>query len=44
LAAQEKNPHNVKVNGVHTLHGRMLPFAMGIVANPDLEVQHRRRR
>ena len=34
-----KMPHNVKVNGVHTLHGRALPFAMGIkTANPDLEV------
>ena len=34
-----KTPHFVKVNGVHTLHGRMLPFAMGIkVANPSLEV------
>jgi 2-oxoglutarate/2-oxoacid ferredoxin oxidoreductase subunit beta len=34
-----KLPHFVKVNGVHTLHGRLLPFAMGIkIANPDLEV------
>jgi 2-oxoglutarate ferredoxin oxidoreductase subunit beta len=34
-----KTPHFVKANGVHTLHGRLLPFAMGIkVANPDLEV------
>jgi 2-oxoglutarate ferredoxin oxidoreductase subunit beta len=34
-----KTPHFVKVNGVHTLHGRLLPFAMGIkVANPELEV------
>ena len=34
-----KTPHFVKVNGVHTLHGRLLPFAIGIkVANPDLEV------
>lgn len=34
-----KTPHFVKVNGVHTLHGRLLPFAMGIkVANPNLEV------
>ena len=34
-----KTPHFVKVNGVHTLHGRLLPFAMGIkIANPDLEV------
>jgi 2-oxoglutarate/2-oxoacid ferredoxin oxidoreductase subunit beta len=34
-----KLPHFVKVNGVHTLHGRLLPFAMGIkMANPGLEV------
>jgi 2-oxoglutarate/2-oxoacid ferredoxin oxidoreductase subunit beta len=34
-----KLPHFVKVNGVHTLHGRLLPFAMGIkIANPHLEV------
>lgn len=34
-----KTPHFLKVNGVHTLHGRLLPFAMGIkVANPHLEV------
>ena len=34
-----KAPHFIKVNGVHTLHGRLLPFAMGIkVANPELEV------
>lgn len=34
-----KAPHFIKVNGVHTLHGRLLPFAMGIkIANPDLEV------
>jgi 2-oxoglutarate/2-oxoacid ferredoxin oxidoreductase subunit beta len=34
-----KTPHFIKANGVHTLHGRLLPFAMGIkVANPQLEV------
>ena len=34
-----KTPHFIKVNGIHTLHGRLLPFAMGIkVANPGLEV------
>jgi 2-oxoglutarate ferredoxin oxidoreductase subunit beta len=34
-----KLPHFIKANGVHTLHGRLLPFAMGIkVANPHLEV------
>ncbi len=34
-----KTPHFIKTNGVHTLHGRLLPFAMGIkIANPGLEV------
>jgi 2-oxoglutarate ferredoxin oxidoreductase subunit beta len=34
-----KTPHFIKTNGVHTLHGRLLPFAMGIkIANPELEV------
>lgn len=34
-----KTPHFIKANGVHTLHGRLLPFAMGIkIANPHLEV------
>ncbi|HUK84732.1 MAG TPA: 2-oxoacid:ferredoxin oxidoreductase subunit beta [Candidatus Acidoferrum sp.] len=34
-----KTPHFIKTNGVHTLHGRLLPFAMGIkIANPNLEV------
>lgn len=34
-----KTPHFVNTYGVHTLHGRLLPFAIGIkVANPDLEV------
>lgn len=34
-----KTPHFVNANGVHTLHGRALPFAVGIkLANPDLEV------
>jgi 2-oxoglutarate ferredoxin oxidoreductase subunit beta len=34
-----KTPHFIKVNGVHTLHGRLLPFATGIkIANPSLEV------
>jgi len=34
-----KMPHTINVNGVHTLHGRALPFAMGIkTANPNLEV------
>jgi 2-oxoglutarate ferredoxin oxidoreductase subunit beta len=39
IGCSGKEPHNVKCNGVHTLHGRTLPFAMGIkVANPSLEV------
>lgn len=39
IGCSGKEPHNVRVNGVHTLHGRPLPFALGIkVANPDLEV------
>jgi 2-oxoglutarate ferredoxin oxidoreductase subunit beta len=39
IGCSGKEPHNVKAYGVHTLHGRTLPFAMGIkVANPDLEV------
>ncbi|MGE5638384.1 MAG: 2-oxoacid:ferredoxin oxidoreductase subunit beta [Chloroflexota bacterium] len=39
IGCSGKEPHNVRVNGVHTLHGRTLPFALGIkIANPDLEV------
>ncbi|MBM4401287.1 MAG: 2-oxoacid:ferredoxin oxidoreductase subunit beta [Crenarchaeota archaeon] len=39
IGCSGKEPHNVKCYGVHTLHGRTLPFAMGIkVANPILEV------
>jgi 2-oxoglutarate ferredoxin oxidoreductase subunit beta len=39
IGCSGKEPHNVKCYGVHTLHGRTLPFAMGIkVANPSLEV------
>ncbi|MGA3192858.1 MAG: 2-oxoacid:ferredoxin oxidoreductase subunit beta [Candidatus Bathyarchaeia archaeon] len=39
IGCSGKEPHNVKVNGVHTLHGRTLPFATGIkLANPDLAV------
>ncbi|MGB8780397.1 MAG: 2-oxoacid:ferredoxin oxidoreductase subunit beta [Candidatus Bathyarchaeia archaeon] len=39
IGCSGKEPHNVKVNGVHTLHGRTLPFATGIkLANPDLVV------
>jgi 2-oxoglutarate ferredoxin oxidoreductase subunit beta len=39
IGCSGKEPHNVKVNGIHTLHGRTLPFATGIkLANPDLVV------
>ena len=39
IGCSSKVPHNVKTYGVHTLHGRTLPFAMGIkLANPELEV------
>lgn len=39
IGCSGKESHNVKCYGVHTLHGRTLPFAMGIkVANPNLEV------
>ncbi len=32
-------PHFINVTGVHTLHGRALPYAEGIkLANPDLTV------
>ncbi|HEV8594690.1 MAG TPA: 2-oxoacid:ferredoxin oxidoreductase subunit beta [Thermoplasmata archaeon] len=34
-----KVPHYVKTYGVHTLHGRVLPYASGAkIANPGLEV------
>jgi len=39
IGCSGKTPHFTNVNGVHTLHGRTLPFAIGIkLANPDLEV------
>jgi len=39
IGCSGKEAHNVKAYGVHTLHGRTLPFALGIkVANPQLEV------
>lgn len=39
IGCSGKTPHFVKTYGVHTLHGRTLPFAQGIkMANPDLEV------
>ncbi len=39
IGCSGKVPHFVKTYGVHTLHGRSLPFATGIkLANPNLEV------
>lgn len=39
IGCSGKEAHNIKAYGVHTLHGRTLPFAMGIkIANPELEV------
>lgn len=39
IGCSGKPPHFVRAYGVHTLHGRALPFAQGIkMANPDLEV------
>ena len=39
IGCSGKTPHFVMVNGIHTLHGRVLPFAIGAkLANPELEV------
>ena len=39
VGCSSKVPHFIKTYGVHTLHGRSLPFASGIkLANPNLEV------
>ncbi len=39
IGCSGKTPHFVNVNGIHTLHGRALPFATGAkLANPELEV------
>ncbi|MBC7120599.1 MAG: 2-oxoacid:ferredoxin oxidoreductase subunit beta [Candidatus Methanosuratus sp.] len=39
IGCSGKIPHFVKTTGVHTLHGRSIPFATGIKAsNPDLKV------
>ena len=39
IGCSGKLPHFLKASGVHTLHGRAIPFATGIkVANPDLKV------
>jgi 2-oxoglutarate ferredoxin oxidoreductase subunit beta len=39
VGCSSKTPHFVKTYGIHTLHGRVLPFALGAkMANPELEV------
>ncbi|MHA1616659.1 MAG: 2-oxoacid:ferredoxin oxidoreductase subunit beta [Candidatus Njordarchaeales archaeon] len=39
IGCSAKTPHFINANGVHTLHGRGIPFAMGIkLANPNLTV------
>ncbi|MFH0848087.1 MAG: 2-oxoacid:ferredoxin oxidoreductase subunit beta [archaeon] len=39
IGCSGKTPHFLKAYGVHTLHGRALPFAIGAkLANPKLEV------
>ncbi len=39
IGCSGKTPHFLEVNGVHTLHGRAIPFATGLkLANPELNV------
>lgn len=39
IGCSGKTSHYVNITGIHTLHGRALPFAMGIkLANPKLKV------
>ncbi len=39
IGCSGKTPHFIKTYGIHTLHGRVLPFAQGAkLANPDLQV------
>lgn len=39
VGCSSKTPHFVKTYGIHTLHGRVLPFALGAkMANPEIEV------
>ncbi len=39
IGCHAKMPHFVNAYGIHTLHGRTLPFAIGAkLANPELEV------
>jgi 2-oxoglutarate ferredoxin oxidoreductase subunit beta len=39
IGCSGKTPHFIHTYGIHTLHGRVLPFAQGAkLSNPDLEV------
>lgn len=39
VGCSSKTPHFIKTYGIHTLHGRVLPFALGAkMANPEIEV------
>jgi 2-oxoglutarate ferredoxin oxidoreductase subunit beta len=39
VGCSSKTPHFVNTYGIHTLHGRVLPFALGAkMANPEIEV------
>jgi 2-oxoglutarate ferredoxin oxidoreductase subunit beta len=39
IGCSGKTPHYINVGGVHTLHGRAIPFATGIkLSNPNLKV------
>ncbi|MEB3851801.1 MAG: 2-oxoacid:ferredoxin oxidoreductase subunit beta [Desulfurococcales archaeon] len=39
IGCSGKTPHFIYANGVHTLHGRAIPFATGLkLARPDLKV------
>jgi len=39
IGCSSKTPHYINTYGIHTLHGRALPFAFGIkIANPELTV------
>jgi 2-oxoglutarate ferredoxin oxidoreductase subunit beta len=39
IGCSGKTPHFIHTYGIHTLHGRVLPFAQGAkLCNPDLEV------
>src|SRR5918993_3662638 len=39
IGCSGKTPHFINTYGIHTLHGRVLPFAQGAkLANPNLEI------